>query len=230
MKKELRAVHDIVSCDVCGRTILKGERTEWYLAPGGHRHKVCDLCAVRAQHTAGSASRRRGEMPTAPGPQRPEPRRARPPAAPARRGSRAPGAGGGLGSGRRRGVVRPTGCRRCPRSAPARAAALTPQGSAPRAGRSHHRGGEGRPGARPLQRLRSPAHGRGPGAHAGPRLGERPARSHTGERGHGARRLGDFVVSLSGGSGRRGRPRGDARQGRGARTDRGIAARMERRA
>jgi hypothetical protein len=50
VKKELRPVHDVVSCDVCGRTILKGERAEWYLAPGGHRHQVCDLCATRAQH------------------------------------------------------------------------------------------------------------------------------------------------------------------------------------
>ena len=50
MKKELRPVHDAVSCDVCGRTILKGERAEWYLAPGGHRRQVCDLCAARAQH------------------------------------------------------------------------------------------------------------------------------------------------------------------------------------
>ena len=50
MKKELRPVHDAVSCDICGRTILKGERAEWYLAPGGHRRQVCDLCASRAQH------------------------------------------------------------------------------------------------------------------------------------------------------------------------------------
>lgn len=50
MKKELRPFHDNVACDVCERTILKGERTEAYLAPGGHRHLVCKLCQARAEH------------------------------------------------------------------------------------------------------------------------------------------------------------------------------------
>jgi hypothetical protein len=49
VKKELRPVHDSVSCDVCGRTILKGERTEAYQSADGRRYEVCDLCFARAE-------------------------------------------------------------------------------------------------------------------------------------------------------------------------------------
>ena len=63
VKKELRPVHDVVNCDVCGRTILKGERAEWYLAPGGARHRVCDLCAVRAQHHGWIRESAAGDLP-----------------------------------------------------------------------------------------------------------------------------------------------------------------------
>jgi hypothetical protein len=63
MKKELRPVHDVVSCDVCGRTILKGEHTETYIAPGGHRHQVCDLCAARARHHGWIRESAAGDLP-----------------------------------------------------------------------------------------------------------------------------------------------------------------------
>src|SRR5881392_2624889 len=49
-RKELKTDEEPVSCDICGRTILKGERTEAFLAPGGRRRTVCELCIPRADH------------------------------------------------------------------------------------------------------------------------------------------------------------------------------------
>lgn len=73
MRKELRPVHDNVTCDVCGRTILKGERTEPFLAPGGKRHGVCELCFSRAQHHGWIRESVAGDVPS--GVPRAEPRR-----------------------------------------------------------------------------------------------------------------------------------------------------------
>lgn len=49
-KIELKTDEEPVACDICGRTILKGERTEPFLAPGGRRKNVCELCIPRADH------------------------------------------------------------------------------------------------------------------------------------------------------------------------------------
>ena len=73
VKKELRPIHDHVACDVCERTILKGERTETFLSPDGRRHQVCDLCYARAEHHGWIRESTAGDLPARPA--RPEPRR-----------------------------------------------------------------------------------------------------------------------------------------------------------
>jgi hypothetical protein len=47
--KDIRTAHVQVSCDVCGRTLLRGEHAATYLA-GGSRRQVCELCTARAVH------------------------------------------------------------------------------------------------------------------------------------------------------------------------------------
>jgi hypothetical protein len=64
VRKELRPVHENVTCDVCGRTILKGERTEPFLAPEGKRYAVCELCFERAEHHGWIRESAAGDVPT----------------------------------------------------------------------------------------------------------------------------------------------------------------------
>lgn len=47
VRKSISTTHDVVACDVCGRTLLRGERADPYIA-GGSRRMVCELCAARA--------------------------------------------------------------------------------------------------------------------------------------------------------------------------------------
>jgi hypothetical protein len=47
--KAIRPDTEVISCAVCGRRLLQGERPETYLA-GGTRRMVCELCTVRANH------------------------------------------------------------------------------------------------------------------------------------------------------------------------------------
>jgi hypothetical protein len=47
--RDIKTNRSDVICDVCGRTLLRGERAEPFLA-GGQRRLVCELCTVRAAH------------------------------------------------------------------------------------------------------------------------------------------------------------------------------------
>jgi len=47
--KDIRPSTAITVCDVCGRTLLRGEHAEIYI-DGGVRRSVCELCKSRALH------------------------------------------------------------------------------------------------------------------------------------------------------------------------------------
>src|ERR671916_203000 len=64
MKKELSPNLEMVACDVCGRTILKGERTEPFLVPDGSRRLVCELCTRRAEQAGWLRESAHADMPT----------------------------------------------------------------------------------------------------------------------------------------------------------------------
>jgi hypothetical protein len=47
--RDIRTSHDYSVCDVCGRTLLRGEKADVYLH-GATRRSVCELCKERAIH------------------------------------------------------------------------------------------------------------------------------------------------------------------------------------
>jgi hypothetical protein len=47
--RQIHTAGEQASCDVCGRTLLRGERAEVYVT-GGSRRSVCELCTTRAVH------------------------------------------------------------------------------------------------------------------------------------------------------------------------------------
>lgn len=46
-RRSITTSHAVVACDVCGRTLLRGERADAFIA-GGSRRMVCELCTARA--------------------------------------------------------------------------------------------------------------------------------------------------------------------------------------
>jgi hypothetical protein len=48
-KKSISTNMSVVACDICGRTLLRGEHADVFLA-GGARRTVCELCTSRAVH------------------------------------------------------------------------------------------------------------------------------------------------------------------------------------
>ena len=69
--KDIRPSTAYTICDVCGRTLLRGERSEVYIA-GGARREVCELCKPRALHEGWL---REGTVPTYDGSEAPSRRR-----------------------------------------------------------------------------------------------------------------------------------------------------------
>ena len=57
---------DHISCEVCHRTMLKGEQAEPYLTPSRERRLVCQLCAPRAQQEGWIREAAAPEMPARP--------------------------------------------------------------------------------------------------------------------------------------------------------------------
>jgi hypothetical protein len=58
--KDIRPSTAYTICDICGRTLLRGERSEVYIN-GGVRREVCELCKPRALHEGWV---REGTLPT----------------------------------------------------------------------------------------------------------------------------------------------------------------------
>ena len=61
-RKSIATNMAVVSCDVCGRTLLRGENADVFLH-GGSRRTVCELCTSRARHEGWIREGVDGEMP-----------------------------------------------------------------------------------------------------------------------------------------------------------------------
>jgi hypothetical protein len=67
--RDIKTNRSEVNCDICGRTLLRGERAEPFLA-GGQRRLVCELCTVRAAHEGWIRESGADELSSVPPPER----------------------------------------------------------------------------------------------------------------------------------------------------------------
>jgi hypothetical protein len=68
--KELNTLRETPGCDVCGRSMLKGEKVTPYLTASGERRHVCELCRARAEHEGWTREGGPGTAPSAGGKER----------------------------------------------------------------------------------------------------------------------------------------------------------------
>ena len=62
VRKSIATNMAVVSCDVCGRTLLRGENADSFLH-GGSRRTVCELCTTRAMHEGWIREGLEGQLP-----------------------------------------------------------------------------------------------------------------------------------------------------------------------
>jgi hypothetical protein len=67
--RDIKTNRNEIVCDICGRTLLRGERAEPFLA-GGQRRLVCELCTVRAAHEGWIRESGADELSSVPPPER----------------------------------------------------------------------------------------------------------------------------------------------------------------
>jgi hypothetical protein len=67
--RDIKTNRNEIVCDICGRTLLRGERAEPFLA-GGQRRLVCELCTVRAAHEGWIRESGGDELSSVPRPER----------------------------------------------------------------------------------------------------------------------------------------------------------------